>query len=45
LFLVSSSNYKDRADENINNLVSAYTVYKDEYNNELDQPEVLADLF
>ena len=45
LFLVSCSNYKDRNDENINALISAYTVYKDEYNNELDQPEVMADLF
>ena len=25
-------------------MVSAFTVYKDEYNNELDQPEMLADL-
>jgi hypothetical protein len=45
LFIVSCSNYKDRNHENINNLISAYTVYKDEYNNELDQPEVLADFF
>jgi hypothetical protein len=28
----------------MNNVVSAYTIYKDEYNNELDQPEFLADL-
>ena len=45
LFIVSNSEYKDRNDENINALVSAYTVYKDEYNNALDQPEWQADLF
>ena len=45
LFIVSCSDYKHRNNENINNLISAYTVYKDEYNNELEQPEVLADLF
>ena len=45
LVLISSSDYKDRAQDNLYNIVSAYSVYKDEYNNELDQPERLADLF
>ncbi len=45
LMLVSCSDDKKRATENIYNVVSGYTVYKDEYNNELDQPETLADLF
>ncbi len=44
LLLVSSSNDKIRAKENLHNVVSAYTIYKDEYNNELDQPEWLADI-
>jgi len=44
LLLISSSDDKRRAWENIDNVVSAYTIYKDEYNNELDQPEWLADL-
>ena len=45
LILISSSDHKDRAQDNMYNIVSAYSVYKDEYNNELDQPERLADLF
>lgn len=45
LILISSSDNKERAQDNLYNLVSAYSVYKDEYNNELDQPERLADLF
>jgi len=43
--LISSSDDKVRINDNIRNVVSAYTIYKDEYNNELDQPEFLADLF
>ncbi len=45
LLLVSCSDEKQRATDNIYNVVSAFTVYKDEYNNELDQPETIADLF
>jgi len=45
LMLVSSSDNEERATDNIYNLVSAFTVYSDEYNNWLDQPEYLADLF
>ena len=45
LFLIACSDYKDRNKGDLNALVSAYTVYKDEYNNALDQPEVLADMF
>jgi hypothetical protein len=44
LILISSSNEKSRVHENIHNVVSAYSIYKDEYNNELDQPEWLADI-
>lgn len=45
LLLISWSDDAKKAEENIYNVVSAYTIYKDEYNNELDQPETIADLF
>lgn len=45
LLLATSSNEKDRCTENMHNVLSAFTVYRDEYNNELDQPEFAADLF
>jgi hypothetical protein len=45
ILLMSSSDVEDRVKNNVYNVVSAYTVYEDEYNNELDQPEMLADLF
>ncbi len=44
LMLISSWDDAKRVQENIYNLVSAYSIYKDEYNNGLDQPETLADL-
>jgi hypothetical protein len=44
LMLISSWDDSKRVQENIYNLVSAYSIYKDEYNNGLDQPETLADL-
>jgi hypothetical protein len=44
LMLVSSSDVPWRSKENIYNLVSAYSIYRDEYNNALDQPETIADL-
>lgn len=45
LLLISSSNDQHRVVDNIRNVVSSFSVFKDEYNNELDQPEALADLF
>lgn len=45
LLIMTSSNDKDRLKENMHNVLSSFTVYKDEYNNELDQPEIAADLF
>ncbi len=45
LLLISSSDDSERVEENLHNVLSSYTIYKDEYNNELDQPEVKADLF
>ena len=41
---MSTSDKKERVDDNVYNIVSAFSVYKDEYNNELDQPESEADL-
>lgn len=43
--IVTSSDYQERPDENKDNVMSAFSVYKDEYNNWLDQPEVMADIF
>jgi len=43
--MISSSNEKSHNSTNIQSLVSSYTIYKDEYNNGLDQPEVQADIF
>jgi len=45
MFMISSSNEKSHNSTNIQSLVSSYTIYKDEYNNGLDQPEVQADIF
>jgi len=45
IYLISNSEYNDRNDQNIQSLISAYTIYKDEYNNYLDQPEWQADVF
>ena len=44
LYLIASSDNKKRLSNNIETVISAYSIYKDEYNNELDQPEQLADL-
>ncbi|MEF2175006.1 MAG: TraM recognition domain-containing protein [Candidatus Absconditabacteria bacterium] len=45
LLLISSSNNKERLSSNMNNVMSAFSVYRDEYNNSLDQPRVLSDIF
>ena len=44
LFMISSSDTAGRAQVNITSVVSAFTVYKSDYNNELDQPETTASL-
>ncbi len=44
LYLVATSDDKKRLKSNLATVISAYSIYKDEYNNELDQPEALADL-
>jgi len=45
MFIISLSNEKGHNSSNIQSLISAYTIYKDEYNNGLDQPEVQSDIF
>lgn len=45
LMLISGSDDRRRANNNIHQVVSAFTVYKDEYNNELKHPKVTADMF
>ena len=44
LMLMTSTNAKERVKANMHSVLSAYTIYKDEYNNELDQPEFVADI-
>ena len=45
VMLITSSRYKDRLSSNLQTIISALTIYKDEYNNGLDQPEILHDIF
>jgi hypothetical protein len=45
LLLISCSDDQHRVRNNIQQVVSAFTVYKDEYNNELDHPKLRADVF
>lgn len=43
--MVSSSDDTARVHDNLSLMMTAYSIYKDEYNNELEQPELLADIF
>ena len=43
IILISSSDDKARASQNIDNMVSVFTIYRDEFNNELDNNEFLSD--
>lgn len=43
IVLVSSSDDSDRARQNIDNMVSVFTIYRDEFNNELDNNEFFSD--
>ncbi|MBS8122431.1 type IV secretory system conjugative DNA transfer family protein [Candidatus Vampirococcus lugosii] len=45
MMLITSSDYKDRLGANLQTVVSALTIYKDEYNNGLNQPEIMHDIF
>jgi hypothetical protein len=45
LLLISCSDSQERAKNNILQVVSSFTVYRDEYNNELDHPKLRADVF
>ena len=43
VILISSSDDSNRARQNIDNMVSVFTIYRDEFNNELDNNEFLSD--
>lgn len=43
IILISSSDDGDRAHQNIDNMVSIFTIFRDEFNNELDNNEFLSD--
>ncbi len=43
IMLISSSDERDRPESNLDNMVSVYTIYRDEFNNELDNNEFLTD--
>lgn len=45
ILLITSSDDESRLRQNMQTVLSSFTVYKDEYNNELDQPAVFSDLF
>ena len=45
LYMITTTNIEERANTNIQTVLSSFTIYKDEYNNELDQPEIKADIF
>jgi hypothetical protein len=44
VFLISSSDDPRRPEENINNMIGAFTIFRDEYNNELDENNFHADI-
>ncbi len=43
ILLISSSDEQDRPESNLDNMISVYTIYRDEFNNELDNNEFLTD--
>lgn len=43
VMLISSSNEPDRPETNLDNMISVFTIYRDEFNNELDNNEFLTD--
>ncbi len=45
ILLITSSSEPTKLRQNMQTVLSSFTVYKDEYNNELDQPAVFSDLF
>lgn len=44
IILISSSDDKDRTSQNIDNMISVFTIYRDEFNNELDNNEFRSDV-
>jgi hypothetical protein len=45
LMLISASDEKGRAEANLDNMISVFTIYRDEFNNELDNNEFITDAF
>lgn len=45
ILLITSSDDATKLRQNMQTVISSFTVYKDEYNNELDQPATMSDLF
>jgi hypothetical protein len=43
VILISSSDEKHRPEENLDNMISVFTIYRDEFNNELDNNEFFTD--
>lgn len=43
IFLISWSDEKERPESNLDNMVSVFTIYRDEFNNELDNNEFITD--
>lgn len=43
IILISSSDDESRAKQNIDNMVSIFTIFRDEFNNELDNNEFFSD--
>ena len=43
VLLISSSDEKNRPEANLDNMISVFTIYRDEFNNELDNNEFLTD--
>jgi len=41
--LISSSDEPDRPETNLDNMISVFTIYRDEFNNELDNNEFVTD--
>lgn len=43
IMLISASNEKGRPEANLDNMISVFTIYRDEFNNELDNNEFITD--
>lgn len=45
IILISSSDEQHRPEANLDNMISVFTIYRDEFNNELDNNEIFTDAF